>query len=150
MSLRTRLALVFIAATLVPLGPTIWLTTNLFEHSLAPVNQLASVTRALETTGKQYFKQASDRLKEDAQAGRIVPQFYSGNSLPDAGLLDAVREFRASNEYERFTIVGEGGSQIRYMVRGATSGAPGDPDAVSVWERPLGKVGFGRSPAVAC
>ena len=52
MSLRTRLALVFIAATLVPLGPTIWLTTNLFERSLAPVDQLASVSHALETTGR--------------------------------------------------------------------------------------------------
>ena len=35
MSLRTRLALVFIAATLVPLEPTVWLTVNLFERSLA-------------------------------------------------------------------------------------------------------------------
>ena len=129
MSLRTRLALVFIAATLVPLGPTIWLTTNLFERSLAPVDQLASVSRALEKTGKQYFQQVSARLKDDAQAGRAIPQIYSGASLPDA-----VREFHDSNEYERFTIAGEGGSELRYLVRGA----PGDPDAVSVWERPLG------------
>ncbi len=35
-TLRTRLALVFIAATLVPLGPTIWLTTNLFDRSWRP------------------------------------------------------------------------------------------------------------------
>ena len=142
MSLRTRLALVFIAATLVPLGPTIWLTTNLFDRSLAPLDQLDSVSRALETTGRQYFRQASERLKEDAQAGRLAPQVYSGTNPPDAGLSDAVREFRASNEYERFTHAGDGGSVVRYMVHGApagqSAGQPGDPDSVSVWERPLG------------
>jgi signal transduction histidine kinase len=138
-TLRTRLALVFIAATLVPLGPTIWLTTNLFERSLAPVDQLGSVSRALETTGRQYYQQAKERIKEDAQAGRIAPTVYSSKvgaaaSPADAALLDAVREFRDSNEYERFTKTGDGGSELLYMVRGAT----GNPDVVSVWERPLG------------
>ncbi len=128
MTLRTRLALVFIGATLVPLGPTIWLTTNLFERSLAPVNQLATASLALEKTGRQYYEQASARLREDAQAGRVPPQVYSG-SLPDP-----IREFRDSNEYERFAITGDGGSQLRYMVRGT----PSDSGAVRVWERPLG------------
>ena len=133
MSLRTRLALVFIAATLVPLGPTIWLTTNLFEQSLAPVDQLASVSSALRLTGHQYYQQATERLKEDAQAGRLAPKVYSG-----ANVTDAIREFRDSNEKELFAITGDGGSQLRYLVRGTPSGKPGDPDAVSVWERPLG------------
>jgi nitrogen fixation/metabolism regulation signal transduction histidine kinase len=93
------------------------------------MDQLASASRALETTGRQYYKQASERLKEDAQAGRIAPQIYSGANLPDA-----IREFRDSNEYERFTRTGDGGSQLRYLVRGTG----GDPGAVSVWERPLG------------
>jgi two-component system nitrogen regulation sensor histidine kinase NtrY len=131
-TLRTRLALVFIAATLVPLGPTIWLTTNLFEQSLAPADQLNSVSRALEKTGRQYYQQASERLKDDARAGRISPMVFKSQSsgADEAGLLDAVREFRDSNEYERFAITGDGGSVLRYMVREA--------DAVSVWERPLG------------
>jgi len=133
-SLRTRLALVFIAATLVPLGPTIWLTTNLFERSLAPVDQLASVSHALETTGRQYYQQASERLKEDAMAGRLAPRVYPGAGSDDSKLPDAIREFRESNEFERSAIAGDGGSQLRYMVRGV----PGDPGAVSVWERPLG------------
>jgi len=128
-TLRTRLALVFIAATLVPLGPTIWLTTNLFEHSLAPVDQLAALSRSLETTGREYYQQASARLRDDAQAGRIAPQVFAGANQPDF-----IREFRESNEYERFAIIGDGGSQLRYMVRGANA----NPAAVSVWERPLG------------
>ena len=129
MSLRTRLALVFIAATLVPLGPTIWLTTDLFEHSLAPVDQLSAVSNALHDTGLQYYQQATERLKEDAQAGRLTPQIYTG-----ANVGDGIKEFRDSNEKELFTKSGDGGSQLRYLVRGV----PGDPDAVSVWERPLG------------
>jgi two-component system nitrogen regulation sensor histidine kinase NtrY len=138
-TLRTRLALVFIAATLVPLGPTIWLTTNLFEHSLAPVDQLASVSRALEITGRQYYQQAAERLKEDARAARETPQIFPGSGTPaasaaDTALLDAVRDFRDSNEAELVSITGDGGSRIRYLARGV----PGDPDAIRVWERPLG------------
>ncbi len=132
MSLRTRLALVFIAATLVPLGPTIWLTTNLFEHSLAPVDQLASVSDALHETGLQYYQQATEHLKEDAQAGRLTPQVYSGSNVTDA-----IKDFRDSSEKELFTITGDGGTELRYLVRGAAD-RPDDPDAVSVWERPLG------------
>ena len=49
-------------------------------------------------------------------------------------MTDAIREFRDSNEKELFTHTGDGGSQLRYLIRGV----PGDPDAVSVWERPLG------------
>ena len=139
MTLRTRLALVFIAATLVPLGPTIWLTTNLFDRSLAPVDQLASVSRALEKTGRQYFQQASAQLKEDAQAGRELPLVFPGiaeaqPTTVEPAVLDAVREFRDSGEKELVTITGDGDSRIRYLVRGA----PGDPVAVRVWERPLG------------
>ncbi len=129
MSLRTRLALIFIAATLVPLGPTIWLTTNLFERTLAPVDQLASVSKSLHATGAQYYKQASAQLKADAEAGKIAPQIYSGSNGTDA-----VREFRDSNEKELFAIAGDGGSILRYLVRGIAT----DPDAVQVWERPLG------------
>ena len=129
MSLRTRLALVFIAATLVPLGPTIWLTTNLFEQSLTPADQLSSVSRALETTGRQYYKQASNQLKADAEAGRIQPTTYTGELGPDA-----VRDFRASGEAELFSIVGDGKSVLRYMKLGTVE----DPEAVRVWDRPLG------------
>jgi two-component system nitrogen regulation sensor histidine kinase NtrY len=128
-SLRTRLALVFIAATLAPLGPTIWLTTNLFEQSLTPADQLASASRALETTGRQYYKQASNQLKADAEAGRLQPTTYAGERAPDA-----VRDFRDSGEPELFSIVGDGKSVLRYMKLGTTD----DPEAVRVWERPLG------------
>ena len=79
MSLRTRLALVFIAATLIPLGATVWLTTLLLNSSLrlSPVNQLSDLSRSLEKTGKEYYQQARQQLKADALAGQIADAILS-------------------------------------------------------------------------
>ncbi len=109
MSLRTRLALVFIAATLVPLGATVWVTTILLDYSLrqSPVDQLSRLSRSLEKTGRQYYQQACEQLKADALAGRIAP----------APLPDAVNDFAAGAETERFALTGDGGSKLLYLVR---------------------------------
>jgi len=108
-SLRTRLALVFIAATLVPLGATVWVTTILLDYSLrqSPVDQLSRLSRSLEKTGRQYYQQACEQLKADALAGRIAP----------APLPDAVNDFAAGAETERFALTGDGGSKLLYLVR---------------------------------
>ena len=73
LSLRGRLSLVFVAATLIPLGATVWLTAQLLNQSLrlSPVNQLSDLSRSLEKTGKEYYQQAKDQLKADALAGRL-------------------------------------------------------------------------------
>ena len=86
MSLRTRLALVFIAATLVPLGATLWLTSVLLDQSLRPVDQLSQLSRSLETTGREYYQQAREQLKSDALAGRTAPQAFTSiaAALPHA------------------------------------------------------------------
>ncbi len=109
MSLRTRLALVFIAATLVPLGATVWVTTILLDYSLrqSPVDQLSRLSRSLEKTGRQYYQQACEQLKADALAGRIAP-------VP---LPDAVNDFAAGADSERFSLTGDGGNQLLYLVR---------------------------------
>jgi len=120
MSLRTRLALVFVAATLVPLGATIWLTSVLLDASLRPADQLSHVSHSLERTGREYYKLACDRLKSDALAGKIRPQNYAAAALPDAE-----QEFWDSDEPERFQRDGDGDSQLTYMLR--------TPSGVSVW-----------------
>jgi two-component system, NtrC family, nitrogen regulation sensor histidine kinase NtrY len=119
-SLRTRLALVFIAATLIPLGATVWLTTLLLNQSLrvSPVNQLSDLSRSLETTGKEYYQQARDQLKADALAGRLAPV-----SVPNAN------ELLSSEDGEGFALTGEGGNQLLYLVR--------TPQGVTAWARPL-------------
>jgi len=120
-SLRTRLALFFIAATLIPLGATVWLTTLLLNQSLrlSPVNQLSDLSRALEKTGKEYYQQAKDQLKADALAGRVAPV-----DLPNA------KDLLSSEDSEGFVLTGEGENQLLYLVR--------TPSGVTAWERPLG------------
>jgi two-component system nitrogen regulation sensor histidine kinase NtrY len=120
-SLRTRLALFFIAATLVPLGATVWLTTLLLNQSLrlSPVNQLSDLSRSLEKTGKEYYQQAKDQLKADALAGRVAPV-----DLPNA------KDLLSSEDSEGFVLTGDGENQLLYLVR--------TPAGVTAWERPLG------------
>ncbi len=126
MSLRTRLALVFVAATLLPLGATLWLTNILLEQSLRlrPVDQLSSLSRSLQNTGREYYKLAQEQLKDDAVAGHATPKHYAGETVPQV-----VQEFRESGEAERFVRTGERGTELQYMRRTAKG--------VDVWERPL-------------
>jgi nitrogen fixation/metabolism regulation signal transduction histidine kinase len=124
-SLRTRLALVFVAATLVPLGATLWLTSLLLNESLRPADQLADLSRSLEKTGIAYYRLACDQLRADALAGRGAAQIFPGQgSMPPV-----VQEFWESGEDDRFARAGAGDSELLYMVR--TS------EGVSVWTRPL-------------
>lgn len=120
MSLRTRLALVFIAATLIPLSATVWLTTLLLNQSLrlSPADQLAQLSTSLEKTGREYYQQACDRLKADAIAGRIAPV-----SVPNAA------DLLSSDDSEGFALAGEGGGQLLYILR--------TPQGIETWRRPL-------------
>lgn len=116
MTLRTRLALVFIAATLVPLGLTVWVTTLLLDSSLklSPVDQLASISRSLEKTGREYYRQACDQLKADAAAGKLPGTTYVAPGVPEY-----VAAFWNGEEKEAFTTTGELGDTLVYMTRGA-------------------------------
>jgi two-component system nitrogen regulation sensor histidine kinase NtrY len=104
LSLRTRLALVFVAATLIPLGATLWLASILLDQSLrlGPSNQLTSLASSLETTGREYYRQACEQLRSDAHTGRIRPMVLA--RTPELQHLSD--EFRASEEAERFERVG--------------------------------------------
>lgn len=121
MSLRTRLALVFIAATLVPLGATVWVTTALLDRSLrlSQTDQLSDVSRSLEKTGREYYQQACEQLKADALAGRVSPI-----AAPEATL-----DFAESTETERFTLTGEGGGELLFLLRTSKG--------VTAYRRPL-------------
>ena len=120
MSLRTRLALVFVAATLIPLGATVWLTTLLLNQSLrlSPVDQISELSHSLENTGQKYYQQACEGLKADALSGRLSPV-----SVPDAGAL------LSDEDSERCAVTGEAGDKILFLVR--------RQNGVTAWERPL-------------
>jgi len=129
MSLRTRLALVFIAATLVPLGATVWLTTLLLDSSLrlSPVNQLSELSFSLQKTGHEYYRQACLQLKADALAGRLTP-------VPPPKSVD---EFLASTDTERFLLSGTGGNRLLYLLKAPSGVTLKAPSGVTAWERPL-------------
>ena len=78
--LRNRLIVVFLAATLVPLGVTLWLTANLFERSLTTYSSTAELERlsyALERTGQSFYQRARDDLKSLAASGKRKPVVYA-------------------------------------------------------------------------
>ncbi|HEX4274264.1 MAG TPA: HAMP domain-containing sensor histidine kinase [Bryobacteraceae bacterium] len=120
MSLRTRLALVFVAATLIPLSATVWLTTLLLNQSLrlSPVDQLSQLSSSLEKTGKEYYQQACDQLKADAGAGRLAPV-----AVPNAA------DLLSADDADGFALTGEGGGRLLYLVR--------TQQGVTAWQRPL-------------
>ena len=112
--LRNKLILVFLVATLAPLGLTLWVTTRLLElnvgYAARSQSQLDEVSRSLQKTGFEYYQRARASLKSEAQAGRITP-----HRLPPDD--PSVKEFWESGEPERFTLSGPAGDRLDYLVR---------------------------------
>lgn len=125
MSLRTRLALIFIVATMVPLGATVWVVSILLEQSLRPADQLSGLSLSVEKLGREFYQISRERMKADISAGRMKPLIYSG-----AGMPSPVEDFWQSGDEERFTLTGMGGSELLYMHR--------IPAGVEAYDRPLG------------
>jgi len=109
--LRTRLIAVFLLATLLPLGLTLWTSLRLLEHSLelAPVNELDALSQSLEKTGRELYQQARESLRRDAADGRI-----QGVEL-NAADAQAFRERGLSEEFVR---AGTNGDRLDYYVVG--------------------------------
>ena len=111
--LRNRLIAAFLAATVLPLAATIWITTSLLDRSLgyATTGELDRLSRTLEATVRQFYQREREALKQDALAGRATPTTYA--VAESAGWPDAVRAFWDSGEPERF-----GSVRIRRRSRG--------------------------------
>ena len=79
MTLRNRLIAAFLAATLLPLAATIWITTSLLDRSLgyATTGELDRLSRTLEATVRQFYQREREALKQDALAGRTRPTTYA-------------------------------------------------------------------------
>jgi nitrogen fixation/metabolism regulation signal transduction histidine kinase len=115
--LRNRLVLIFLAATLAPLAATVWITSSLLVYSLndAPTGQLNRVARALEITARQYYQHMEDDLQRSVRNGERTPVKYA--SAERESWPDAVKDFAASTELERFTHAGADGDRLDYLVR---------------------------------
>ena len=109
MSLRTKLIVVFLAATLAPMAVLLWVTVHLFDASLreTATAELDEVSTSLLATGKEMYQTAREALRADAQAGRVTARKFAAD---DTG----VAAFAASGEKEWFRTGGaEGGAPQR-------------------------------------
>jgi len=117
--LRNRLVLVFLAATLVPLGATIWITTYLMrlDQTLGAASTARALAAAdeLRRTSRAFFQQASGDLKRRALGGEVAPRRYAASDR--AQWPDSVRDFAESGAAERFAAVGDDGSRLEYLVK---------------------------------
>ena len=107
--LRTRLIAVFLLATLLPLGLTLWTSLSLLERSLqlAPLNELNALSKSLEETGRELYQQARESLRRDAAEGRIQPVELSPAEA---------QAFRERGLDEEFVLAGAGGDRLDYYV----------------------------------
>lgn len=128
--LRNRLILIFLAATLVPLTATVWMTTSLLEQSqdFNPIGNVDTLSRSLQQTGRAYYQHACEELKRQAKAGTAEEQKFK--SAERSTWPDAVTTFFQSGEPEEFRLAGQGGSQVEYLVR--------DGGDVRAWRASLG------------
>jgi two-component system nitrogen regulation sensor histidine kinase NtrY len=107
--LRTRLILVFVAATLVPLGLTLWTTLRLIDRSFAPLIDLGALSGSLETTGQVLYQQSSEALRRDAKEGRVAVEHLTPAQA---------QSFWDDGAAEQIELAGDGGSRLDYYVRG--------------------------------
>jgi two-component system nitrogen regulation sensor histidine kinase NtrY len=121
--LRTRLIFVFVLATVLPLGLTLWTSLALLERSLRlpPLAELDEVSQALQKTGRELFKESEELLKRDAAEGRIEPRHLTPAEAPS---------FWESGKTEWSELAGTHGDRLDYYVR--------RKDEVLVYSRPMG------------
>jgi nitrogen fixation/metabolism regulation signal transduction histidine kinase len=115
--IRTRLILAFLLATALPLIATVWIMTSLLERSLdfATTEQLDRLSRSLQETGRHYYQQARENLRQEAQAGGLSHKTFARED--HTHWPDDVTDFWQSGEPERFIIAGPGGSRLDYFVK---------------------------------
>lgn len=89
------------------------MTTSLLEHSLtyASTHELDEVSKTLEQTARQFYRQACEGLQADVATGRVNPEKHR------APLTGIAQEFFDSGEPERFVIAGKDGSEIDWLRR---------------------------------
>ena len=121
--LRTRLILVFVLATILPLGLTLWTSLALLERSLklAPLAELDEVSQSLQKTGRELYKTSEELLKRDAADGKVAPRHLTPSEA---------QAFWDSEKTERFELAGNQGERLDYYVRGKNE--------VLVYSRPMG------------
>jgi two-component system nitrogen regulation sensor histidine kinase NtrY len=134
--LRNRLILIFLAATLVPLGLTVWITNSLLEHSLeySSTAQLDALSKSAQVIGLEFYRHMREDLKEQAQSGRLAPLQYL--QADRSRWPETIQTFADGLDSEGFVLTGKDGNRLEYLVRRGSD--------VWVYQKPLGEVGMDR------
>src|SRR5438270_5993787 len=130
--LQTRLVFTFMAATLLPLGLTLWVSIALLNLSLNlnPVSDFDRLSRSLEKLGRDYYQQSREQLRRDISAGKANPEEFT---LPGRSAWPStVAEFWDSGAMERFSLAGDAGQRLQLLRRRA--------DGVACYSRDLSPV----------
>jgi len=116
--LRNRLILVFIAATLIPLVATVWITTSLMRIEAGlrekSTKMALSVADQLRQTAKAFYDTACADLKRRTVAGEIEPERLSA---ADQTRWSDVADFAASGDPDRCSPSGKQQDRLEYLVR---------------------------------
>ena len=77
---RNRLIAAFLAATLVPLSATVWITTSLIDRSLgyATTGELDRLSRTLEATVRQFYQREREALSRRRQGDELMQSIEAG------------------------------------------------------------------------
>ncbi|MCC6539065.1 MAG: hypothetical protein IT162_16045 [Bryobacterales bacterium] len=113
--LRNRLILLFVAATILPLGISLWVAHSLLERSLrySATRELEQVSQRLELTARQFYQRERQALKADAAV--LEPRRFS--AAVRASWPEEVKQFAESGEAEAFHIGGLHGTELHYYAR---------------------------------
>lgn len=127
--LRNKLVLIFLAATVVPWGATLWITSSFLDRSLRyrATHELDDLSRSLQITGRELYQQACEDLKSAATAGSVAPRRYAEKDL--VGWPEPLRSFWSSGDADGCSHAGTDGERVDYSVR--------RPGEALVYSRPL-------------
>ena len=116
-TLRNKLILLFVVATLAPLLVIVQISASLLDRSLSysSTRELDELSKSVETTGRELYQQAREDLRQDAASNRIPHHVYLEKDLNSAPA--AISELWDSGDKERFALSGDGGSELLYLVR---------------------------------
>jgi len=109
--------LVFLAATLLPLGAILWVSSALMARSLAFVDtdDLTRLSASLERVAREYYRQARDDLRADAASSHLQPERFAAAAR--STWPPAVQQFADSGDADRFVLSEPDGDRLHYLVR---------------------------------
>jgi two-component system nitrogen regulation sensor histidine kinase NtrY len=115
--LRHKLVVVFVAATLLPLGATLWMSSALMQRSLnfVPTGDAERLAASLEHVAREYYRQGREGLRADAAAGRLEPQRLT--KATRSTWPTWVAQFSESTDAERFVLSEPAGDRLHYLQR---------------------------------